>query len=160
MKRLIIYFTLLFFIPCPAFAGQYDSLKIIKVIDGDTLIAIEVTTGNEYNIQLLGIDAPEILSDEPFSTEAKKYIEKLILNKTVKARYCYEVANQFYFEIYLDNSFDLSQTLNYLLVQEGLAKIYIDKPLKCSFNESGYQKAEEKAKRNKKGIWSVSNNIK
>ena len=160
MKRLIIYFTFLFFIPCPAFAGQYDSLKIIKVIDGDTLIAIEVATGNEANIQLLGINAPEISSNEPFSTEAKKYVENLILNKTVKARYCYEEANKYYCEIYLNNIIDLSHTLNYVLVQEGFAKVNIDKPLKCSFNESGYQKAEEKAKRNKKGIWSDSNKMK
>lgn len=160
MNKLLIYFTLLFFIPCPAFAGQYDSLKIIKVIDGDTLIAMVATTDKELNIQLLGVDAPEISSNEPFSTEAKKYIENLILNKTVKARYYYDVANQYYFEIYLDNSFDLSHTLNYLLVQEGFARVYIDKPLKCFFNKSSYLKAEEKAKRNKKGIWSVSNKMK
>ncbi len=64
-------------------AGQF---KVTRVYDGDTIMA----KGHDIVIYVLlaGIDAPEIGSrkqqrHQPYGQEAKRYLERLILNKVV-----------------------------------------------------------------------------
>ena len=54
--------------------------KVITIVDGNTLEVF--TTENEtYKILLFGIDSPEL--NQEYGEEAKKFLEKLILNKSV-----------------------------------------------------------------------------
>ena len=61
------------------FFENKDYVRITRVIDGDTAVA-----GNQ-TIRLLGINTPE--KGEKYYNEAKKYLEKRILNKTVRLIY-------------------------------------------------------------------------
>lgn len=54
--------------------------KVTKVVDGNT---IQVLTSDKRNLKVLlyGIDSPEL--GQRFGTEAKKYLEELVLNRQV-----------------------------------------------------------------------------
>lgn len=54
--------------------------KVISVIDGNTFEIIN-DEGEQYKIILFGVDCPEL--GQPFSGEAKKELEKLILKQKV-----------------------------------------------------------------------------
>ena len=77
-KILSIAIAFLFIFPTFSFAGQF---KVTHVYDGDTLIA----EGHdiEIKVRLAGIDAPETPMREPYAAKAKRYLAKMILNKTV-----------------------------------------------------------------------------
>lgn len=75
---------LAFIFHCLLLANSPDnegmSGKVLRVIDGNSLEVL--SDGNEaYNIQLVGIDCPEI--GQAFGEQAKEHLEKLVLNKTV-----------------------------------------------------------------------------
>jgi endonuclease YncB( thermonuclease family) len=54
--------------------------KVIAVIDGNTF-KVRGDDNQVHNILLMGIDSPEL--GQEFGLEAKKYLQKLILGKTV-----------------------------------------------------------------------------
>src|SRR3989344_6573409 len=56
-----------------------DYVAITRVVDGDTVVA-----GNE-TIRLLGINTPE--RGETYYSEAKSFLESLVLNETVRLEY-------------------------------------------------------------------------
>jgi micrococcal nuclease len=56
--------------------------KVITVIDGNTIEV--VSEGDTYKILLHGIDCPEL--GQNYGNEAKKHLEKLLLEKTVSIR--------------------------------------------------------------------------
>ena len=83
IKTTLILIAFLLALSTHSLAGQF---KVTKVYDGDTIMA----EGHDIIIYVLlaGIDAPEIGSrkqqrGQPYGQEVKKYLEKLILNKTV-----------------------------------------------------------------------------
>jgi len=83
IKTTLILIAFLLALSTHSLAGQF---KVTKVYDGDTIMA----EGHDIIIYVLlaGIDGPEIGSrkqqrGQPYGQEAKKYLEKLILNKTV-----------------------------------------------------------------------------
>lgn len=57
---------------------------VTQVADGDT-IWVTPKGGSKTKVQLIRIDAPEL--DQPFGTEAKKFLADLILNKKVEVQY-------------------------------------------------------------------------
>jgi micrococcal nuclease len=62
------------------FANEELSGKVATVIDGNTIEI--VTPENEtYKILLHGIDCPEL--EQEYGDKAKKYLEKLLLNKSI-----------------------------------------------------------------------------
>src|SRR6218665_1714492 len=62
------------------FANEEIAGKVVTVIDGNTIEM--VTAENEkYKIMLHGIDSPEL--EQQYGDKAKKYLEKLILDKLV-----------------------------------------------------------------------------
>lgn len=65
------------------FANEEIAGKVVSVIDGNTIEM--VTAENEkYKIMLHGIDSPEL--EQQYGDKAKKYLEKLILDKVVVAK--------------------------------------------------------------------------
>jgi len=80
MKKLIA-------ITLACFAGTISSVlanditgKVVSVIDGNT-VEITSSTQEKHKVILVGIDCPEI--GQQFGAEAKKFTEKILLNKDV-----------------------------------------------------------------------------
>jgi micrococcal nuclease len=152
-KRIIIslFVALLFAFPGYSLAGQF---KVTMVYDGDTIKA----EGHDIVIYVLlaGIDAPEIGSQKGegqlYGREASKYLENLILNKTVDIKgyglgpnpYNYLVG-----EIYLGN-----KNVNIDMIRRGFAEVCSEK-LPEGLNISPYVEAEREAKDAMRGIWSL-----
>jgi len=80
--------------------SETKPVEIQRVIDGDTVIYNE--NGTEISVRLLGINTPE--KGERFYSDAKRFLEKQILNKSInlvygeerKGKYGRELAYIFY----------------------------------------------------------------
>jgi endonuclease YncB( thermonuclease family) len=153
-RAYIIVCLLIILIPAFVFAGQF---KVTRVIDGDTLVA----SGHdiEIKVRLVGIDAPEMSrkkneSGQPFSRKSKEFLSGMVLNKSVDIqgygidRYGRQLA-----VVYVDG-----KNVNLELVKSGLAEVYRGKAPR-SFNAMPYRKAENVAKKEVKGIWSLCPNM-
>lgn len=118
--------TLLFFLIIILFSLNYKTLdsfvidfldeseKVIvqRIIDGDTIKA------NNISIRLLGINSPE--KGEPLSDEATEFLEKLILNKTIKL----ESTKQDRYRRTLAYIFLGNENINLKIVENGFANTY------------------------------------
>jgi len=78
--RLIIILVLIILSKL-VFATEEVKGRVVKVQDGNTIQVISENK-DSYQVVLAGIDCPEL--KQQFGVEAKKYLEKLVLNKTVK----------------------------------------------------------------------------
>jgi micrococcal nuclease len=102
--------------------------KIIRVYDGDTVIAIVdlgFHTKKEIKIRLAGIDTPELRKEErPQGIVSKERMSELILNKDVVLK-TYKDKQEKYGrwlgEIFLPDS---KVSVNQIMINEGLAKPY------------------------------------
>jgi micrococcal nuclease len=150
-KSMVLFMCLLLY-GSPSLAGQF---RVTKIYDGDTIMA----EGHDIIIYVLlaGIDAPEIASrdheiNQPFGQEAKRYLEKMILNKSVQIKgygigqYPY---NHLIGEIFLGD-----KNINVELIKEGLAEVWNETPPR-GLVIAPYIEAQEAAKRAGKGIWSL-----
>jgi micrococcal nuclease len=81
------------------FLEESDIAVVERVIDGDTIVV-----ENNTHIRLLGINTPE--KGEKYYSEAKSFLEMIILNKTVKLKYGSEKQDKY------------GRTLAYVLVDE------------------------------------------
>ncbi|WP_455478413.1 thermonuclease family protein [Bartonella sp. B10] len=111
-----------------------------SVIDGDSIVISSIM------IRLSGIDSPEIhqfcgtkKTRYPCGLEAKKYLERLIAHQPVT---CYWRKKDKYHRILATCRTKKINNINAAIVQNGWAVSYYD-----------YPEEEEKAKKEKKGIW-------
>jgi endonuclease YncB( thermonuclease family) len=84
MKRfpLLLLAALLFYSVVSLAQSKTITGRIVRVIDGDTVILREAD-GLETTVRLQGIDAPEM--EQPYGEEAKKHLIMLALDKEVTA---------------------------------------------------------------------------
>ena len=149
---LLILILALVTLPIPSVAGQFT---VTKVYDGDTIKA----QGHDIIIYVLlaGIDAPEIelrkqQQGQPYAQEAKRYLEKLILNKRVDIKgyglgpYPY---NHLIGEISLKGTI-----INIAMIKKGLAEVCHEIPPN-KLNIAPYHEAEKQAIAAKRGMWSL-----
>jgi hypothetical protein len=94
----------------PAIARQLAQAKVIKVLDGDSLV---LETGEE--IRLAEIDAPEW--SEPGGDEARRFLSSLVLLKVVKI---HRIGRGYYGRTIANLAVD-GQDVGALLVKAGLA---------------------------------------
>jgi endonuclease YncB( thermonuclease family) len=133
-------------------AGQF---KVTKVYDGDTIMA----EGHDIVIYVLlaGIDAPELSSedkelDQPYARVAKRYLETMILNKSVEIKgygigaYPY---NHLIGEVYVENS-----NVNIAMLAKGLAEVSSGEP-PSGLDIGRYEEVERTAKASGMGMWSL-----
>ncbi|UTO29238.1 thermonuclease family protein [Bartonella harrusi] len=113
------------------------------IIDGDSIMISSI------RIRLAGIDAPELYqfcgtkdARYPCGLEAKKYLERLIENQLVT---CYWYKEDKYRRILATCETKQVSNINATLVRDGWAVRYYD-----------YQKEEQEARKEKKGIWRSS----
>lgn len=121
--------------------------KVIKVSDGDT---IRLLTNNkqQHRIRLAHIDAPE--SKQAYGNKSRENLANYIAKQYVTVEYNEKdqygrIVGVIYFK---------NKNINLLQVQDGYAWYY-----KHFSNEKKYQKAEEEARRSKKGLWKDKNPI-
>lgn len=73
----IILFTIIFY---QTYAANEIKGKVVSVIDGNT-VQVQSDSQDQYKVVLAGIDCPEL--EQQYGTEAKKYLEKLVLKQMV-----------------------------------------------------------------------------
>ncbi len=142
-------------------ATDADSIQatVLRVIDGDTIEVLLDGTEKKVTVRLLGIDAPEMgtpfHTKQPYSEEAKKFLTALIQSKKVELQFDTERQDTFgrtlaYIEL-LDGS-DVEE----ILLSNGLVRTYAKAHVQRSL---GYESIESEAKKAKRGLWSLSDNI-
>lgn len=148
LSAVALLLVALLFSPPLLYAGQF---KVIEVLDGDMIKA--TGHGAEFTIRLAGIDAPELCPQDsdlaqPFSTEAKEYLQSLILNKRVSLKsYGEKRYGVLWGVIFLGK-----KNINLEMVQAGYAEAYRgESPKKLDL--ARYYHAEKKARAEKKGVW-------
>jgi micrococcal nuclease len=136
--------------------STYGYYTVDKVIDGDTVVVKEL----DPHVRYLGIDSPEILTDDspgdPLSEEAKRFNERLVYGKRVKLEFDrekYDSYGRVLAYVFVDGVF-----VNEELVRNGLARALVIKP-NDRYADVIYR-AEEEAKRERKGIWGNLSNLK
>jgi micrococcal nuclease len=139
---------LLFLLVAPVLADQF---KVSRVVDGDT-IKVRGASG-ELTIRLVGIDAPELSHKkrepgQPYSQQATKTLASWVLNKNVEIKeYGHDRHGRTLGVVNLEG-----KDINLEMVRAGLAEVYRGEPTR-GFDMSLYWKAEEEAKRARKGMW-------
>lgn len=143
---LLITISLVF--PTVSLAGQF---KVTRVYDGDTVKAEGLDIA--IKVRLVGIDAPETSGkkgepDQPYSQQAIKYLEGLVLNRTVDIKgYGLDRNGLNLGVIHLDGN-----DINLEILKAGLAEVYRGfAPHK--FNLAPYWQAEKEAHDACKGMW-------
>ena len=136
-------------------AGQF---KVTRVYDGDTVMA----EGHDIVIYVLlaGIDAPEISSrkkrrHQPYGQEAKRYLEKLILNKVVDIK-GYGIG-PYPFTHLIGEIHVKDRNINIEMIKEGFAEVCRESP-PDGLNIAPYLEAEREAKEARRGMWSLGEN--
>lgn len=140
--RNLVALALVVFLLAVGCAGNVETAKVIRVIDGDTIV-IE----GGYHVRYIGIDAPE--KGEPYYLEAKQYNEQLVLGKRIQMEK--DVSERDNFGRLLRYVYASGVFVNAEMVRNGyaLAKAYLP--------DTKYQKylaeMENEAKQLHKGLW-------
>ena len=129
-----------------------DSFYVVKVYDGDTIKARMKDT--DINIRLVGIDAPEISVDahnagQPYSREAKEFLEELVLKKFVEIRgYGYLSYNALLGEVFFDG-----KNVNIEMARAGFCEVIKDADPHDLLDLTPFIDAEEMSRSAKRGVW-------
>ncbi len=148
-KISLILLMMLVGFPATVAAGLF---KVVRVYDGDTIKAVGYDI--EIKVRLVGIDAPETSkgkrkAGQPFGRKAEKQLAALVLNKLVDIKgYGLDRYGRILGEIYIDG-----QNVNLTMVKAGYAEVYSGRPPR-GLHMQEYQKAENWARSNRRGIWS------
>ena len=144
---LIIIFLVYFFIYFPKQqTNLIETERVVKVIDGDT-----VKLENGEKVRYIGIDAPELKTNECFAQEAKRENEKLVEGKIIKLKKDVSEKDSYgrlLRYVWKDNLF-----INLYLVKNGFA-VSSTYPPDLAYADLINQ-AEKKAKEERKGLWSA-----
>ena len=128
----------------PGCAGVPDAGKVLRVIDGDTIV-IE----GGHHIRYIGIDTPE--KGQSYYEEATEYNKALVAGKTVRLET--DVTNKDKFGrllryVYVGNIF-----VNLELVKQGYAEVYPKDLFPDKKHYDLLKEAEVAARQEGKGIW-------
>ncbi|ATI02739.1 MULTISPECIES: thermonuclease family protein [Cycloclasticus] len=145
-----VTFLLLYLVACSTVqAGSL--LKVINVIDGDTVVL-----KNGLTVRLLGINTPEMgykgRAIEAGAVAAKKALKKWVLNKMVLVEYDVEQKDR-YGRILAHLFLDDGQHINLEMLRSGQATLSIHPPnLRYAHRFKAMQRQAEKKKI---GLWSL-----
>jgi|GEM_PF-2015145 len=109
---------------------------VSRVIDGDTIVV------NNESVRMLGINTPE--RGERYYSEAKQYLETLVLNKTVSLR-----SGEEEYDLYhrrLAYVFLNKENINLKQIQEGYASPYFPTEVKVNEFYSSWENCLEEGK--------------
>lgn len=140
---IIIILVILSIIPtCTAREITSSAVSPAKVIDGDSL---EI---GSHRIRLMGIDAPEYIQQcknkynkkYPCGEDSANFLKHLIANQPISCK----IIKKDQYNRDLCTCYRGEINLNREMVKNGQAIIYLESP---------YQKEQQAAQKNKKGIW-------
>lgn len=135
--------------------SSFEKAIVHKVIDGDT-IKVEFSGGKIETVRLLLIDTPESVKPKtpvmPFGEEASNFMKKTLIKGTVieieKGIEERDKYGRLLAYVWADG-----KNINKELLKKGLARVaYVQSDTKYL---EEFKKAEEKAKKERKGIWSL-----
>ena len=133
--------------------------KVVRVIDGDTLV-IDDGTGTELRVRLIGVDAPEIRPLQPYGQEAKDFVEQMIdlAGGYVRLQFDGDGTDRSgRVRAHIHLTIDGSEIwLNNLLVSEGLAVSMLGFRYSDGAKKILVQ-SEMEARREKRGMWALPN---
>lgn len=133
----------------PEFVKLLDGF-VIQVIDGDTIVL-----NSKETVRLIGVNAPEILSDRPkqyYGKEAFEFTKQMIENKRIKIKTDKRLSDDYgrlLAYVYLKNC----KNVNAELIKTGLAR-FVESDQNILYNER-FIELEQKAKAEGLGIWSL-----
>lgn len=111
-----------------SFNNYQTFIKVIKVIDGDTITAIFKYKDEffKYNFRINNIDTAEIHSKDNNiklkALEAKQFLFNLIFNKIIKAKFLnFDKYGRILVELFMNES---DQLISDVLIEGGFAKKY------------------------------------
>ena len=130
-------------------ASAEDSVegKVTRVIDGDSILVTDAKSV-EYEVQLEGIDAPELKQD--FGKESTEGLTKLLKGKTVRLTW----KSKDNFERLLAQVYDGEKHINMEMIKSGMAWHF-----KRYNKDESLAKAETEAKESKKGLWALESPV-
>lgn len=143
LKRNIFIFILLSI----ALDGNSQDFKstIIRVIDGDTYVF--QTQEGSFKVRMYGTDAPE--RDQPYSKESADFLNQYLHKEAILKARGVDRYSRTLGVLYIGE-----KDINLLSIKEGNAWHY-----KRYSSEKDYAVAEEFARKNKLGLWSLPNSI-
>ncbi|MBP3943886.1 thermonuclease family protein [Sphingobacteriaceae bacterium WQ 2009] len=129
--------------------------KVRRVVDGDTFI-IEDGSKKGGRVRLLGVDAPESAKSERkeiqfYGLEAKQYLTKLLVGKTV--RLTYDVGKQDQYGRILAYAYLGDHFINADLIKNGYAKTMTIPP--NVRNKDYFLKLQREAREKQRGLWTI-----
>lgn len=132
---------------------RFEKLVFNRMVDGDTFWVNNLRDGSEWRVRLWGVDAPD--QNKCYSDEATKILEKELTTKTITyERFGYDGYGRILAKVFVDGV-----NVEDILVATGAAKTYdaftVHDKLKPSPEYVQRLKMiEEKAKKEKLGVWS------
>jgi endonuclease YncB( thermonuclease family) len=132
---------------------RYEKLDFVKVVDGDTFTVISRRDGQQWNVRLWGVNAPD--SKECFYKEATKILEQeLTRTKITYERQGYDGFGRILAKVYVNGvSLEESLVATGAAVAFDAAAVHDElKPSKEYVNS--LKQIEAKAKAEKLGMWS------
>jgi endonuclease YncB( thermonuclease family) len=117
--------------------------KVVRVIDGDTVVVLNVDK-QQTKVRLYGIDSPE--KKQAFGTKAKQFLSSLIYGKVVDV---VDLGNDMYGRTVGKIYFD-SQYINLTMVERGYGWHY----RRYAPRDSELSLAQDHAKQQQLGLWS------
>ena len=147
-----ILFLIVFFLSCSP-ASNYSNIKVLDVIDGDT-----IKLSNGELVRYIGIDTPEIrikqggefvYSPQPLSLEAKDFNVKLVQGKYVRVEF--DVEKKDIYGRLLGYCFVDGVLVNSELIKNGYA-VLLTMPPNVNYAEE-FVKLQKEARIRKRGLW-------
>ncbi len=129
--------------------AKESQLKVVKVIDGDTIVLSDGRT-----VRYIGIDTPE--RGEPFYEAAKNFNRKLVQGKAVELEFDIERYDRYgrvLAYVFVKDRTGQRIFVNAEMVRNGFALIYT-KPPNVKYADL-FVRLQEKARENRQGLWSV-----
>lgn len=145
-----IYSTLILSLCLAPTLALAKTVTVERVIDGDTF----VTTDDEH-IRLIGVDTPELDSEDCYSQKAKTYLEDKILGKGVRLDYDEDRKDNFgrtLAYVYQGDSF-----INKKILKQGYGIVMTISP-NTQFEDS-FSTLQDNAQQDLKGLWSHCDDI-
>lgn len=137
--------------PAVEAGGESQMVRVRRVVDGDTLLLKDGT-----RVRMIGIDTPETKKEgtpvQPFGPEASEYTKKFCAGGTVRLVFDGERHDDYgrlLAHVYVEDRF-----LSEELIRNGLARVLYRHPYSDAMKDR-FRAAENAAKREKKGIWSL-----